>query len=280
MTKSCSSVATLEAFVNHEAKRLWRGNHLKESIAKMHRFCAFESYGSRHLDTFKPADIYAFSDHLIDIGVSKNTVNHYFAAISMVFRHAVDMQLIDNAPKVRWHKVKDGRPRYMTPSELEKLETFFSNHQESWMRDFTVLAVNTGMRLGEILKITPDSVRTDQDGTWVYLEDTKNGDDRWVPLNSRALEALEALSFNPATHYNHRKFYDTWGEARRRIARGDKTFVFHVLRHTAASTMANELGVNTIIIAQLLGHRSQRTTAKYVHSKPKTLQDIAKQLGS
>ena len=39
-----------------------------------------------------------------------------------------------------------------------------------------------------------------------------------------------------------------------------------MLRHTAASYMANTLKMNTMIIAQYLGHRSLTTTQKYVHA--------------
>lgn len=271
-------------FTNKNASRLWHGRHLKESQARVLKFCAFADYSLRSIDQFKPADLYAFGDYMIAEGKSANTVNHYFAAISTVFKFAVDMELLDHAPKIKWHKVRSGRPRYMSKDEIHSLDVFFKMSEDPWvskmMPHLCTIAVNTGMRLGEILKITPEDVHEMDGGTWVYLVSTKNGDDRWVPLNDKAVAALEALDNKPGNKFTHKRFYTAWDIARSKIARGDNTFVFHVLRHTAASTMANELGVNTLLIGQMLGHRNVATTAKYVHAKPKTLQDIARKLGN
>ena len=58
----------------------------------------------------------------------------------------------------------------------------------------------------------------------------------------------------------------------------DPDFVFHATRHTAAFKMANELGINTMVIAQALGHSSLQTTQKYVKAKPKYLLEIGVQI--
>ena len=65
---------------------------------------------------------------------------------------------------------------------------------------------------------------------------------------------------------------------RNAIAKNDDQFVFHVFRHTAASHMANELNLNSDIIGQWLGHRNPNTTAKYIHTKPTTMREIAGKL--
>ena len=274
---------TLQEFCNSNASRLWHGRHLKESQSRVLKFCAFGDHPVRGIDQYKPADIYAFGDYMVSNGSSPNTVNHYFAAISTLFKLAVDMEIIAHAPKIKWNKVRSGRPRYMSEGELESLDFHFKFADDGWTRDkmpyLCTIAVNTGMRLGEILKITPDCVVNRDGADWVYLSATKNGDDRWVPLNEKARTALSVLKDEPAIGFTHRRFYNAWNLARHKIAKGDDTFVFHVLRHTAATTMANDLSVNTILIAQILGHRNTSTTAKYVHAKPKALQDIMRKLG-
>ena len=274
---------TLQEFCNSNASRLWHGRHLKESQSRVLKFCAFGDHPVRGIDQYKPADIYAFGDYMVSNGSSPNTVNHYFAAISTLFKLAVDMEIIAHAPKIKWHKVRSGRPRYMSEGELESLDYHFKFADDGWTRDkmpyLCTIAVNTGMRLGEILKITPECVVNRDGADWVYLSATKNGDDRWVPLNEKARAALSVLKDEPALGFTHRRFYNAWDLARQKISKGDETFVFHVLRHTAATTMANDLSVNTILIAQILGHRNTSTTAKYVHAKPKALQDIMRKLG-
>ena len=46
--------------------------------------------------------------------------------------------------------------------------------------------------------------------------------------------------------------------------RGDKSAVYHVCRHTAATTLVNDLAVPTVIVADILGHASLSTTQRYV----------------
>lgn len=275
---------TLQEFCNSNASRLWHGRHLKESQSRALKFCAYADHSLRGINEFKPADLYSFGDYMVSEGSSPNTVNHYFSAISTLFNLAVDMEIIVHAPKIKWHKVRSGRPRYMTKEEVHSLDTVFRASNDPWVSEimphFVTIAINTGMRLGEILKITPEAIKEMDDSTWVYLSATKNGDDRWVPINAKAKAALKALGNTPGSKFTHRRFYNAWGKARSRIARGDETFVFHVTRHTAASTMANDLNVNTLLIGKILGHRNVATTAKYVHAKPKKLQDIMRKLGN
>jgi len=270
-------------FVNTEGPHIWSGKHLAESTAKMHRFAEYEGVGFKDITDVNARDIQAFSIHLKDQGLSENTVNHYKAAISAILKHALDLEEIDRLPKIKFAKVRTNRVRYMSEDELSKLDAFLRDYKGGsywWMRHMCTIAVNTGMRHGEILSITPDMVEVKGDMCIVHLTNTKNGDDRDVVCAGRTFEAIKALEFNPSEHYSHRRFYNAWTEARYRIAKNDKEFVFHVLRHTAATKMANELKLPTITVAQQLGHRSLQTTAKYVHQTPETRVEIAKLMGS
>ena len=98
----------------------------------------------------------------------------------------------------------------------------------------------------------------------MHLEKTKNGDERWVPLNEKARAALAALGDQPENHYKHRSFYNGWDAARRHIAPNDETFVFHSLRHTAATWM-EMAGVPLTTIARVTGHRSRAALERYLH---------------
>ena len=58
---------------------------------------------------------------------------------------------------------------------------------------------------------------------------------------------------------------------RRDLFRDDPEAVFHAMRHTCASNMANRLKINQNLIAQTLGHSNIATTAKYVHADDEAL---------
>ena len=62
--------------------------------------------------------------------------------------------------------------------------------------------------------------------------------------------------------------------AKREVFGGDPDAVFHVCRYTAATTLVNDLTVPTVMVAELLGHASLSTTARYAHAKPDAPLDI------
>lgn len=271
-------------FVMFEQHRLWSGtdDHRKKSVRKAEKFANFRDFGTRALNDFKPHDIHDFFDSLTREGLSDNTVNHYAAMLTRVFNHAVNEEHITHAPKFTWKAVKsNSRPLFFTDEQLEKMEAYHRNTDDWYMEHFIVIGHQTGMRHGEILSVTLKSLEIDDTGArWVYLKCTKNGDERYVPLNDRAYEALAALDFTPAKYFEHTRFYRAWGRMRRDLLYRDSRYVFHTLRHTAATKMANDVKANSAVIGLMLGHRSEKTTRKYIKAKPSALQAIAAQMAT
>jgi integrase len=271
---------TFADFMNQEADRLWRGDHKRRSIAKGEKFAAFADHSTRHIGDFKPSDIHAYFDSLTAQGLSDNTVNHYAAMLTKVFKQAVKEEVITHAPQFTWKTVENTqRPLYFTKAQLERVEAWFRDSSEPWVEHFVVIGHQTGMRLGEICQVAPHSITEDDNGdTWIHLEKTKNGEERFVPVNARAYSALEALGFDCRGFFEHTRFYRAWGAMRRDILGNDSRYVFHTLRHTAATVMANDLKANTAVIGMLLGHKSEKTTRKYIKAKPSALQALAAQM--
>lgn len=111
----------------------------------------------------------------------------------------------------------------------------------------------TGMRLGEILKLTPE----DATGGFLRVLDTKTGEDRHIPIPGALKPYLGSLPFKG----NWRNVYRGWLSARKRAGVNMR---FHDLRHLAATAMANA-GENPLVIADIMGHKSLQTTRKYTH---------------
>ena len=286
------STVTLSDFVAKHSRIIWGdGAHEKKSLAKMARFCSFQEYGKQRLDSFRSADLYEFMSHIETTptarkpnGCSPATTNRYVACLSSVFKHAEEMGLIQQAPRVKFRKIskhEQHKRRFLSDQELDALLGYLSGLPEDYrfVREFVIIGINTGMRLGEIRSLDPDNIEHDENGAWLVLEQTKNGDDRRVPANEAVLEALAKLDNRPALHFREHPFYNTMRRARSRVAPNDETFVFHSLRHTAASTMANDLQINTILIARLLGHKSLKTTEGYVHIKGDAAADVGAAMG-
>ena len=124
----------------------------------------------------------------------------------------------------------------------------------------------TGMRLGEILKLTSEDVL----GGFIRVWDSKTGEDRQIPIPAQLKPHLGSVPFKGSW----RNVYRGWLSARKRAG---LTLRYHDLRHMAATAMA-EAGHHPIIIADVLGHKSLQTTRKYTHpsleAKAKALKSI------
>ena len=118
-----------------------------------------------------------------------------------------------------------------------------------------LLAIETGMRKGEILSLSPD--RVDLKARVAHLPKTKNGDARDVPLSGCAVQLLELvackLQISSAT-------LDTMFRRYR-----DKTTVknlhFHDTRSEAISRLSRKMDV--LELAQMVGHRDLRSLLYY-----------------
>lgn len=121
-----------------------------------------------------------------------------------------------------------------------------------------LLALETGMRAGELLGLRPADVR----GAVAYLPKTKNGDSREVPLSRRARELVEALRAKKLvrirTRSDGRLFHITPAvlDAAFRRARdraGLSGFTFHDSRANALTRLAQVLA--PLDLARMIGHR-------------------------
>ena len=271
---------TILEWAKQHKRSIWtKPDHIYRSFSKIEKFAQFDDYSERPISAFRASHIYSFLEHLTDdLGHSDATCNRYHSALNSVFKHYGAEYRCDIQPRVKWKKEIHNRPRYFTEEEREKIHAIFSKSSIPWADDFFKLSLKTGMRRGEVLGIGMSKDEVDTDQCYgkvtthpthrmikiVHLLQTKNGDERFVPLCKEAERALEALDNKPSLHFNYTSYYDLWRYARDKICPGDKTFVPHVCRHTAGTTLASKK-YNDTQIAKLLGHKSTLTTARYIH---------------
>ncbi|MBI2815300.1 MAG: site-specific integrase [Acidobacteria bacterium] len=196
-----------------------------------------------------------------------------------MLRLAVEWEVIPFNPAhgVKAPKAPAGRVRYLQPSELR---TVLENCPES-LRPIATLAVSTGMRRSEILRLRWLDV--DMANHRILLPQTKNGEGRIVHLNKLALSVLRALPFGKNTTSTDRLFPGmtpaqvsvAFQRACRRAKIAD--FRLHDLRHTAASWMRMS-GADIHTVAQLLGHKDLRMAARYQHLSPAFLAEAVGRL--
>lgn len=136
-----------------------------------------------------------------------------------------------------------------------------------------LLAFETGMRAGELLGLEWGTVN--MTGRFVTLIDTKNSDDREVPLSTRAVELLQCMQ--GVDTVNVFTVTSASLDALFRKARdkcGIKGLHFHDSRANAITAMSKKLDV--LDLARSIGHRDLKNLLIYYR---KSAGDIAGSLG-
>jgi len=170
--------------------------------------------------------------------------------------------------QIKFYKENNKRLRYLEPEEINRLLQECSEH----LRPIVILALNTGMRLGEILNLKWRDIDLDQ--KLIYIIHTKSGEKREVPLNNllvKLLEKMKKTSENNDYVFSHKN-----GLPYNRVYKGFKSackraniedFRFHDLRHTFASHLVMN-GVDLKTVQELLGHKTFTMTLRYAHLSP------------
>ena len=92
---------------------------------------------------------------------------------------------------VRRPSVPQGRKRRLEDGEEERLLAACDRGRTPLLRQLVILAIETGMRRGELLGLRWEHVHLAK--RIVHLPLTKNGESRDVPLSRRATDTLTAL---------------------------------------------------------------------------------------
>jgi integrase len=157
----------------------------------------------------------------------------------------------------------DQRYRRVSQSELTLLLDTGSG--SPFVKPAICIAVETAMRLGEILSLTWDKVDLEQG--FAELNRTKNGHGRVVPLTDRAIAAIGCLPMT--NHHLIPVKPDSLKQAWRRLVlrAGIEDLRFHDLRHEAISRLL-EKGLTIPEAASVSGHRTASMLARYAHPDP------------
>jgi integrase len=191
------------------------------------------------------------------------------ALLKRMFNLAIDWDLYIGSNPVR--KVKFFQEinlgfRVLTTHEQKK----FLENATPYIHDIAVFALNTGLRIGEILTLTWASVDLEERLLTVLAQKTHKI--RPVPINSDARRVLEFWAMGRKSEfvfYNHetgKPFVDLKaGFALACRKAGIEGVSWHTLRHTFASRIL-ERGADIVTVQQLLGHSTVTVTMRYTHT--------------
>ena len=235
--------------------------------------------------TFKAFFAYTFVEHrdMRNKQVSAGTVIRELGLLRAIFetaRNEWDIPLHENPlVKVRKPRQPESRTRRLEDDELETLIKVNLKCQDDWLTKCILLAIETGMRRGELLNVRKCDL--DFKARVLKIPHTKNGFTRTIPLSSTSLSIFKAR-LKQLCSDNQRLFEITgnafrlaWERCKQRAAKKIPTILelrFHDLRHEAISRLF-ELGLSVPEVALISGHRDPRMLFKYTHLKPENIAD-------
>ncbi|MCX2976360.1 tyrosine-type recombinase/integrase [Candidatus Marimicrobium litorale] len=231
--------------------------------------------------------------------IAPATVNNRMAIISAVFSYAEDEHsaLMKNRAHpirgIRRLKVPPPRDPYKRGWDEEARELLLAEcgaltvkrggsnpvHEPALLM-LVKMALASGARAGELLSLRWRDIDFDEGVAILY--DTKNGDDRMIPLKDCIEDLLEwktlrARGSTEREQQNDLVLYNTfsgkpynyrqhWQKVMRVWMKktGITNFRYHDLRHVAGTEWIRQ-GFDSMTVGKGLGHRSPASTKRYVH---------------
>ena len=231
-------------------------------------------------------------------GLHPSTVNRDLDRLKAALSKAVEWKLLAANPLLGMKRIKrdiEDRVRYLSPKEeralrkaLETREQRFKVRRLSGIRwrvergqeplpplkgyadhlmPMTLIALNTGLRRGEITQLTWLDIDLVKKILTVRAGYAKSGKARHIPLNSEALAVLKQWKKQQpdGVLFNLTSVAKSWAQLTEKAAIAD--FRFHDLRHTFASKLVMA-GIDLNTVRELLGHGDIKMTLRYAHLAP------------
>ena len=228
---------------------------------------------SKRLSELSAADFAAYRDERLN-EIKPSSLKRQLCPLHHLFEVARDewgLPIKENPlDKIRVKGSSQRRERRLREGELEKLIEAARVCLNPYVVPIIRLAVETGMRRGEIISICWDHV--DLEKKALLIPHTKNGYARTIPLTSMAVRIIENVDRVQECVFpiTANAFRLNWERVKRRAGIDD--LHFHDLRHEAISRFF-ELGLTAPEVALISGHRDMRMLFRYVHPLRKQISD-------
>lgn len=266
----------------------------------------FEQFGESQLDEITPWAVEKWRKEKREEGCADATLNYYVSTLKGALSRAVDWGFLEahQLGKVKAYKLDNSRVRYLNQEEEQALlnalrerdqelrdkrasgnefrrvrhyellddlkDKRFADHIEP----IVLIAMNTGMRRGEILSLEWKDVDFSLQQILVRGSKAKSGHRRYIPMNAVAVDTMKAwFRQRPSKQY---VFVGRNDKPLTEIKRSWETVVemaglvdfhFHDLRHHFASKLVMK-GVDLNTVRELLGHADLSMTIRYSHLAP------------
>lgn len=215
-------------------------------------------------------------------GNSAKTRHRKLASLRMFFKCLYrDLNLIPSDPTkdVDYPKMHEHLPKFLTLDESINLLENMNPDDPYYLRDYCIITlfVNCGMRLSELVGLNMQDINLDERSMRLLGKGNK---ERIIHINDACADAI--VTYLPTRSKSdvdpHALFLSKRGSriSNRRVQQivenalkdsnlDQRGLSTHKLRHTAATLMYQHGNVDTLMLKEILGHKSISTTEIYTH---------------
>jgi integrase len=302
-----SKSRTLEGFLNSRYQD-WVIAERKTGQATVKRIkSSFKEFMTRPLDEINHWIVEKWRVEQLKAGKKPATVNRDITSLKALLSKAIEWEVLELHPLAKLKPIKTDRNskvRYLTSEEENQLRDALiardarmkreREHANQWRKErgyelypdlaqqyyadylepMVLLAINTGMRRGELFDLLWDDVNFSARILTVSGSVAKSGKTRHIPLNKEAWNILQkwcqqcrikSLVFSGRNGERFSHIQKSWSGVL--IDAGITDFRFHDLRHHFASKLVmSAVDLNTV--RELLGHGDIQMTLRYAHLAP------------
>ncbi len=207
--------------------------------------------------------------------VSDTTIRKELLHLNRLFVLAGRLGMVPSGNNPVRSVEKPSESKGRVPELSEEMEARLLEECSGGIRPIVKFALYTGCRRGEILGLTWD--RVDMERGFIYLDNTKSGEPRTVPLCGTVLGVLQGLSHRDGYVFQNKKgnpyrcIRASFNRAKK--AAGLDGLTFHDLRHVFASRL-RRLGVSLDDIGEMIGDKTLRMTMRYAHLRPEDMREF------
>ena len=222
--------------------------------------------GHLTLDKITSGLLVKYRDDRLTVAANQ-TVKHELGVIRRAMKKGIEWGYVSTVPFLSSPSLKgQARTRRLNADEINLL----LSSTDEYLQHVIIVLIETAMRRGELAAINLNDI--DLKLRLITLLDTKNGDNRVIPISSKALTSIQYLIKHAKTSslLNYKKEWLTEKFITHCKAIGLDNFRLHDLRHEGVSCLF-EKGLNMIEVSSISGHKDLSMLKRYTHINPVTL---------
>ena len=238
-------------------------------------------FGRTYVNQISKKQFLDYRIKVSELPLSQASKFFIFSTLKTIFKKGIELDLLNHNPTLGVKSLKKGQARteYWSLSEIQEFLNRMIGHPRHALY---ILALNTGMRSGEIFGLCWDCVdldneiitvkRTLDQKNHVLKETTKTGIFRSIGINKALRDLFVKLKRDSKSKFVLDRVAMGCGDTSH-LARefhadcvsvGMRPIKFHDLRHTFATQLVRKSG-DIHAVANVMGHKSITMSERYAH---------------